>query len=153
MQCDNLVSSAQRPFDGLSCHPTPSLFCNTYLSSCHVSVVCNSCSTSSLTPPAPELNFTSAQAAPEKGVVAYGNMLNNTQVGAASAAMQMRAQRSASVQAAKSLKLSASEYFCKYLGGIVLIPTLFLGGIISVPPRTTLAVFRFGKLVSSNFYL
>lgn len=43
-------------------------------------------------------------------------------------------------------QLGCGEAFCKWLALIPLIPTLGLAGLTSIPPRTTVAVFRFGKL-------
>ena len=78
--------------------------------------------------------------------VTTSNSFGNAMAGAMSPGMQLRASRIEMVRQNKNLKLTFSERFCKYLGSILLLPTLGLAGIISVPPKTTLAVFRFGKL-------
>jgi regulator of protease activity HflC (stomatin/prohibitin superfamily) len=50
------------------------------------------------------------------------------------------------VDAAKAERLTIAEYFLKGLGCLATLPTLGLSGFMSVPTRTTVAVFRFGKL-------
>ena len=60
--------------------------------------------------------------------------------------MPIRQQRADAVRVAKTMKLNCGEGFCKWLALIPLLPTLGLAGLKVIPPRTTLALFRFGKL-------
>jgi len=51
------------------------------------------------------------------------------------------------VAEAKAKRLGCFEHFLsKSLGTLVLAPSCFLGGFVSVQPNNALAVFRFGKL-------
>lgn len=54
------------------------------------------------------------------------------------------------VEFAKAQKLTAFEFFLKYLGAVICAPFTLVGisGVINVPANTTIAIFRFGEDLS-----
>jgi regulator of protease activity HflC (stomatin/prohibitin superfamily) len=53
------------------------------------------------------------------------------------------------VEAARAERLSICEWVCTALGCLTTLPFLGLTGLRVVPPMTRLAIFRFGKLVTT----
>jgi regulator of protease activity HflC (stomatin/prohibitin superfamily) len=85
----------------------------------------------------------------------YGVLAQTAQMGLEGAGALPVAQRAPSartaalarrVEAAKSERLNFGEHLLKGLGALSTVFTLGLSGFTTVPPRTTIAVFRFGKL-------
>ena len=63
-----------------------------------------------------------------------------------SMATPLRTQRINMVRETKALKLTVTEQFLKYFGGLFALPFLGLTCIRNIPTKTTQAIFRFGKL-------
>lgn len=86
---------------------------------------------------------------PLAALPAAGYAMHAPQTGAhtESLATPLRQQRITMVRETKALKMTVSEVFLKYFGGLVFAaPFAYLNCIRNVPTKTTMAVFRFGKL-------